>query len=804
MFNKRNEPTEQRKVNTKNNNSGNENAYSDVPGDLQGNGSHPKRKKQYAWVLRNMALCLVVATLFTACYGYFRSEVEELRKLPLETEGNVGWLYQNTYILYRELYNKKYQTQADYLDIYLKIPYAGFWPEDEEEIEKNLELLEDSESSMKTEDAASYYELAEDVSTLNNVFRSIEEQSEYLNRIFGYVIFDNQTGVYVTNMSDAEIAALNTTQYSFMLSYVYDSAGNVTIGERMCGQDTDTLRKLAAQAPKSTMRVSPALGSIWNGPADCTVTYVLSESNNINLQNNNNRNYLIDLYYYQIINGSDYQYYRVNISFQSIYAAYAEVGVGSCLAILLLLLYVAGILLPVRSKPWLNGGVYALPLEGLLGIGILDLSGIALMLEMVIAVSSGQMAGTINELLHRKSSFMIPALILLVNILVLTVFFGVAMYLGVCTKAIGDMGFRKFIKERSLIYRIFPYVSRKIRGVYHYFSHMDLTRNSRKTIRRLVLVNAMILAVISATWLGGLSIVIVYSIVLYFILRKYVSDLQKRYGILLRAVDEMAKGNLNVTIEEDLGVFEPFKPQIFKIQNGFKKAVEEEVKSQRMKAELITNVSHDLKTPLTAIITYVNLLKDPNLTEEQRQEYLEIMERKSLRLKVLIEDLFEVSKANSGNMTLDLMPVDIMNLVKQVSFEMQDKLDEAKLDVRMNLTEEKISLNLDSQKTYRIYENLFGNVAKYALKGTRVYVNGFRIDDTVVITIKNISEQELTVDVSELTERFVRGDTARNTEGSGLGLAIAKSFMEMQGGKLELEADGDLFKVTTIWHIKTA
>ena len=142
-----------------------------------------------------------------------------------------------------------------------------------------------------------------------------------------------------------------------------------------------------------------------------------------------------------------------------------------------------------------------------------------------------------------------------------------------------------------------------------------------------------------------------------------------------------------------------------------------------------------------------------------------------------------------------------MNLVKQVNFEMADKLGEAGLDVRMNLTEEKVILPLDSQKTYRIYENLFGNIAKYALPGTRVYVNGFRIGDTVAITLKNISAQEITVDSSELTERFVRGDASRNTEGSGLGLAIAKSFMELQGGELVLEVDGDLFKATTTWHV---
>ena len=263
----------------------------------------------------------------------------------------------------------------------------------------------------------------------------------------------------------------------------------------------------------------------------------------------------------------------------------------------------------------------------------------------------------------------------------------------------------------------------------------------------------------------------------------------------------MAEGNLNVVIKEDLGVFEPFRPELLKIQSGFRKAVDEEVKSQKMKAELITNVSHDLKTPLTAIITYVNLLKDENITEEQRKEYLDVLERKSIRLKVLIEDLFEVSKANSQNITLNLTNVDIMSLVKQVAFEMSDKLEAAGVDLRMNLTDEKLILSLDSQKTYRIYENLFGNIAKYALKGTRVYIDGFRENDKVILNFKNISAQEITVDSADLTERFVRGDASRNTEGSGLGLAIVKSFTELQGGELAIDVDGDLFKVTTTWKL---
>ena len=218
-----------------------------------------------------------------------------------------------------------------------------------------------------------------------------------------------------------------------------------------------------------------------------------------------------------------------------------------------------------------------------------------------------------------------------------------------------------------------------------------------------------------------------------------------------------------------------------------------------MKSELITNVSHDLKTPLTTITTYVDLMKDENATPEQKQEYLEILEKKCQRLKVLIEDLFEVSKATSGAMNLRYVNVDICSLIKQVRLEIADKLEAARLDVRLELPEEKVIVSLDSQKTYRIFENLFQNIAKYALEGTRVYVRGKVEEGQIHISLKNISASEITMDASELAERFVRGDASRNTEGSGLGLAIAKSLTELQGGIFRLENDGDLFKVFLVF-----
>lgn len=221
-----------------------------------------------------------------------------------------------------------------------------------------------------------------------------------------------------------------------------------------------------------------------------------------------------------------------------------------------------------------------------------------------------------------------------------------------------------------------------------------------------------------------------------------------------------------------------------------------------MKTDLITNVSHDLKTPLTAIITYVNLLKNEDLSPEIHRSYIDILEQKSLRLKALIEDLFEISKATSKNVTLNLMRVDIVNLLKQVAFELNDKISQSTLDFRWNLPDEKISLTLDSQKTYRVFENLLINILKYSLSHSRVYITVEAVSGEAVITMKNVSAQELNFNPEEITERFVRGDSARNTEGSGLGLAIAKSFVDLQNGTMHITTDADLFKVTIRWPLE--
>lgn len=301
-------------------------------------------------------------------------------------------------------------------------------------------------------------------------------------------------------------------------------------------------------------------------------------------------------------------------------------------------------------------------------------------------------------------------------------------------------------------------------------------------------------------WGIGAILAVVYSTILFYVLANKYDKVMKDYQVLRKGTKRIAEGDLNTIITEDIGVFESMKEDLTQIRDGFKKAVDEEIKSQRMKTELITNVSHDLKTPLTAITTYVALLKKEDITDEERKEYVNTLERKALRLKVLIEDLFEVSKASSNNITLNLMNVDIVKLMKQVVVEHKEKYDEAGLELRWRTPEEKVELQLDSQKTYRIFENLFMNIQKYAMPHSRVYIDVENVESEVRIVIKNMSAEPLNIAGTELTERFVRGDASRNTEGSGLGLAIAKNFTEVQKGTFDVCVDGDLFKIILVWN----
>lgn len=266
---------------------------------------------------------------------------------------------------------------------------------------------------------------------------------------------------------------------------------------------------------------------------------------------------------------------------------------------------------------------------------------------------------------------------------------------------------------------------------------------------------------------------------------------------IMSAVKEISNGNIDYAFDNSkISIaFSSFVEDIQSIQGGLKKAVAEAVKGERMKTDLITNVSHDLKTPLTSIVSYVDLLKKEDLHNQKANEYVSILEEKSARLKQLIEDLVEASKASSGNLTVSAEKVDLHELVMQACGEYDEKIKKAELDIRINTSEDKTFISADGKYMWRIVENLLSNVLKYSMRNSRVYVNIDKSSKYGVLTIKNISAFPLDISPDQITERFVRGDASRTTEGSGLGLSIAQSLTALQGGSFKVEIDGDLFKV---------
>lgn len=266
---------------------------------------------------------------------------------------------------------------------------------------------------------------------------------------------------------------------------------------------------------------------------------------------------------------------------------------------------------------------------------------------------------------------------------------------------------------------------------------------------------------------------------------------------LKKGIEEIALGNMEYQIPlqglrgENLKLAE----MINGIANGFHMAVKEAMKNERLKTDLITNVSHDIKTPLTSIINYVAILKQSDIADPKIQGYLDILEAKAQRLKTLTEDVVEASKVSSGNISLEYMDVDLVEMIQQTEGEMAEKFEARNLKMIVNLPAEPAVVHVDGRRMWRVLENIFGNAAKYAMPGTRVYADLKLEEDTVDLSLKNVSEHQLNISADELTERFIRGDLSRSSEGSGLGLSIAQSLTTMQGGTFNLYLDGDLFRV---------
>lgn len=264
-----------------------------------------------------------------------------------------------------------------------------------------------------------------------------------------------------------------------------------------------------------------------------------------------------------------------------------------------------------------------------------------------------------------------------------------------------------------------------------------------------------------------------------------------------KGIEQIADGNLEYRIDLKglRGTERKIAEMVNEIGSGLNRAIDEAMRNERLKTDLITNVSHDIKTPLTSIINYVDILKRSDISDEKILGYLDILEVKAQRLKTLTEDVVEASKVSSGNITLEYMDIDFREMVQQTEGELAEKFTARNLAVVLNLPEEPAVVHVDGRRMWRVLENIFGNAAKYAMPGTRVYADLSVTDAEVRFSLKNVSEQQLNISADELTERFIRGDISRSTEGSGLGLSIAKSLTAMQGGTFELYLDGDLFKV---------
>lgn len=383
------------------------------------------------------------------------------------------------------------------------------------------------------------------------------------------------------------------------------------------------------------------------------------------------------------------------------------------------------------------------------------------------------------------------------------IYFG-AVWIGIwLVKDMYYKGIFKFLGNYSLVGKCIHLIRNKIYRWIQKIRHLDIKQVNKSNVLNQIFILGTVMTICCTLWLFGIIGVIVYCMTIYSVVSAVLKYIQQDYKKLLQHTSHIAEGNLEgVMTQEDLGMFEPLKMHVTKIQRDFKHSIEEEMHSQKFKTDLITNVSHDLKTPLTSIVSYIDLLKQEGISEEQRKEYIDILERKASRLQILIEDLFEMSKASSGNIQLNKEKVELVALVKETLFELEDKISASDITFRTKFPQDKVYLMLDSARTFRIFENLISNITKYGCKHTRAYIQVEEDEQEVRIEMKNIAKEELNFDEEEITERFVRGDESRHTEGSGLGLAIAKSFVELQGGKLKISIDGDLFKVCVHFPIE--
>ncbi len=804
---------------------------------------------------------MVAALIFMSLFPFFRERAQAAYSDPLISRSFVDDLFSLNYVQYKYLREQADQTQYTYSELYLEQTL--------ESDEADASLTGGSSEAMEMQIGDTTYVIESDNSSYEQIRQKAERivtnQQENLESVLSeyeqmlasyggmmdYYVEDLDSGTVLSNSGSSLPDAVSkdgqggsgSSDYVYYVSLEYDSAGNVgnvsvrcqdnakqfintvqTAGhERQLSlyEDGGSSQELDQSGQTSTYQVYDeyddqymVLRLTLSSPADMRVIYGLTQEQ------------------YEALLWSESDSSSRTDLYLALENSYHDAGVAPVYLFLLFLCAAAGLIrsLIVSQQPgpaasgWqeeageaFNNAPNTRRRKGLY-IETAAVLAIILIAYSVYPVTrftaeyeNGIFLQGIRAGLGNNGSILRIPLDRAAMFLFLAVLFAIAFLIGSGLSGIR----RSSLKERSLIckywHKVYSRIKRAYRKFYTELVSYDIGTDANRIILKVLGVNFFILVLICCFWFAGILGLIVYTVIVYFILKRYVIGIQEKYRKLLRATSSIAQGNLDTALSEDFGIFESYKSQLRRIQVDFKRAVDEEVKSQRMKTELITNVSHDLKTPLTAIITYIDLLKEPGVTEEKKEEYLAVLQKKANRLKVLIEDLFEISKASSKAVTLQIVDVDICNLLRQAYLEQEDRISAANLDFRFRLPEKKIILSLDSQKTYRIFDNLYTNIIKYALKGTRVYVtlteekerssegnlspaSSGKNREYVRIELKNISASELSVVPNELTERFVRGDGSRNTEGSGLGLAIAKSFAELQGGSMRIEVDGDLFK----------
>ncbi len=378
--------------------------------------------------------------------------------------------------------------------------------------------------------------------------------------------------------------------------------------------------------------------------------------------------------------------------------------------------------------------------------------------------------------------------------LVFIVLVDIALFLLISTSFATRVHCKHFWKS-TLVYTI-------LKGLYHLIKNTVLAFAKLLSLIPMIWQVILFIGVLCLTELFLMALWGEEDFVLIFILEKLVMiPLVLYITIMFKKLEEttkkIASGDMSATVNTTyfLGTLKNQGEHLNSIKIGISQAVEDKMRSERFKTELITNVSHDIKTPLTSIINYVDLLGKEDLQNETAKEYIQIISKHSDRLKKLVVDLVDASKASSGVIKLDMKPLKIDVLLEQIGGEYNERLSENHLDLIMRKPEESMEIMADGQRIYRVFDNLMNNICKYALPGTRVYLLLEKNENNAIITFKNISATELDMSASDLMERFVRGDSSRNTEGCGLGLSIAESLVNLQKGTFHIQLDGDLFKV---------